>query len=282
MDGLKLDIVPTSDTFVYLEERKSYHFERENETVMMEQVSSNCFKVNATLGTKFKNNLSRHLVVSLTDIEEKYFPESVTAYFTSEDNVYGIFNQEWLDGQAFDQSVKLGHRVDVILKPQECKYLDNDLQCSHETFFEQWMKYFESANHTNCLKNCAPYSFLVSDDISICPWEDFDDTLQRQCVWLAFYETYENAKSTFKRPCHILEYQGKETYAKKDQEYQFRLTYKFAPPEMTIEHQEHLLFDVFGLIGNVGGTLGMCIGFSFIGMGSSILDFIKNWVLASY
>ena len=202
--------------------------------------------------------------------------------FTSEENVYGIFNQEWLDGQAFDQTVQLGHRVDVILKPQEYKYLDDDSQCAHETFFEQWIKHLESVSYTHCLKYCAPHSFLVSDKLFICPWADFDDTQQRLCVWWAFAETYKDAKSTFKRPCHILEYQGKETYDRKDQEYQFILTYRFAPPYMTTEHQEHLLFDVIGLIGNVGGTLGMCIGFSFIGMVSSILEFIKTRVLASF
>ena len=54
------------------------------------------------------------------------------------------------------------------------------------------------------------------------------------------------------------------------------LTYTLAQPEMTVEYQERLVFDEVGMIGSVGGTLGMCIGFSFSGITSTILDFITS------
>ena len=57
------------------------------------------------------------------------------------------------------------------------------------------------------------------------------------------------------------------------------LEYSFAPPFMTSVQQEYLIFDVTGMIGSVGGTLGMCIGFSFSGVTTKVLDFIKARIL---
>ena len=44
-------------------------------------------------------------------------------------------------------------------------------------------------------------------------------------------------------------------------------------------YEEYLIYDGLGLIGSVGGTLGMCVGFSFSSVINSIvsfLSFIKN------
>ena len=80
-----------------------------------------------------------------------------------------------------------------------------------------------------------------------------------------------------KRPCNVLEYSGVTTldfpYWLSDR---FHITYKFAAPKMTVFYQERLVFDVIGVMGSVGGTLGMCIGFSFSGMSSNIFGFIKS------
>ena len=54
------------------------------------------------------------------------------------------------------------------------------------------------------------------------------------------------------------------------------LGYRFTTPMMTTVYQEYLIFDMVGLIGSVGGTLGMCIGFSFSGVTSSVLDFLES------
>ena len=54
--------------------------------------------------------------------------------------------------------------------------------------------------------------------------------------------------------------------------------YNFLPPAMTVHYQERLVFDLVGMIGSVGGTLGMCIGFSFSGITSDFLNFLKSKV----
>ena len=47
---------------------------------------------------------------------------------------------------------------------------------------------------------------------------------------------------------------------------------------MTIVYEEYLIYDVISMIGSVGGTLGMCIGFSFTGVLSILMKMIKNGI----
>ena len=84
-------------------------------------------------------------------------------------------------------------------------------------------------------------------------------------------------KDEHKRPCNVLEYSGVTTldfpFWLSDR---FHITYKFAAPKMTVFYQERLVFDVIGVMGSVGGTLGMCIGFSYTGITSTILEFLQS------
>ena len=51
--------------------------------------------------------------------------------------------------------------------------------------------------------------------------------------------------------------------------------YSIAPPKTVVVHQEYLIYDTIGLIGSVGGTLGMFIGFSFSGTISQIITYLS-------
>ena len=65
----------------------------------------------------------------------------------------------------------------------------------------------------------------------------------------------------------------------------FSFAYDFVPPESTNDvrskqifkkiKKEYLLTNEISLVGNVGGTLGMFVGFSFIGTSESILAIIQ-------
>ena len=89
------------------------------------------------------------------------------------------------------------------------------------------------------------------------------------------------------KPCSILYYQGKVTLKQKyprsyvasehrDEAARIKFSYGFASPELVDVHQEFLVYDTIGMIGSVGGTLGMCIGFSFTSSISFVLNVIKK------
>ena len=54
-----------------------------------------------------------------------------------------------------------------------------------------------------------------------------------------------------------------------------QLQYTFAPPFKSKIQQEYLIYNMAGMIGSVGGTLGMCIGFSFSGVTTNLLEYIQ-------
>ena len=54
------------------------------------------------------------------------------------------------------------------------------------------------------------------------------------------------------------------------------MKFQFGYPGMTLHYTEGYVLDVLGFVGSVGGTHGMCIDFSFIGLTSTVLDFIKS------
>ena len=60
-----------------------------------------------------------------------------------------------------------------------------------------------------------------------------------------------------------------------------KVIYKFALPIKVKIYEEYLITDVITLIGSVGGTLSLFIGFSIINIVNNIMDFIKS-IIESY
>ena len=89
------------------------------------------------------------------------------------------------------------------------------------------------------------------------------------------------AKDNLLKPCSLLQYKsvGATWYNPKPNEAIFRVTFH-RPPRVTVK-DEYLIYDMLTMIGAVGGTLGLFIGFSFHdllqGIWSSCTS--KVWVL---
>ena len=64
-----------------------------------------------------------------------------------------------------------------------------------------------------------------------------------------------------------------DSWERKPNDSIFSLNLRFAPSLTTTVYEEYLIYDIFGMmIGSVGGTLGIFIGFSF----SEILSLITH------
>ena len=77
------------------------------------------------------------------------------------------------------------------------------------------------------------------------------------------------------RSCRINAYSGKITYTEvvKDR---FAICYYYLPPATKEVAEEYLIYDIIGVIGAVGGTLGLCIGFSIFGNNTFIQQSFKK------
>ena len=87
------------------------------------------------------------------------------------------------------------------------------------------------------------------------------------------------------KACKYLDYHGEETWTTKLSPYNYDIedfnathafSYQFDPPESVSVYEEYIICDEITLIGSVGGTLGLCIGFSFSKVVSVIINFIRN------
>ena len=115
------------------------HFETTNESVQVVKLNRECFKINSSIGLPLQREYFKVISLELDfNIYEETLPKKISIYFTSEENAYGAFNFVWKDGEAFEKNMKLGEYDVIELTPYEYFYLDDNDQCSHNSFIQQW------------------------------------------------------------------------------------------------------------------------------------------------
>ena len=122
----------------------------------------------------------------------------------------------------------------------------------------------------NCTKNCFPSPMVSSgpfDKSLICETESEQD-----CSW----DNFDYYGANCSKSCSIVQYTGRIDFWGDSEsnldDLSFTLNLRFAPPLTSTVYQEYIVYDIFGMIGTVGGTLGIFIGFSC----SSLLTFITD------
>ena len=86
------------------------------------------------------------------------------------------------------------------------------------------------------------------------------------------------------KSCSVLEYTGfvdytgsnGAVYKQKTNEHYFSLTIRYKPPAMVTLHEEYLIIDFYGMVGIVGGTLGLFVGFSFFDVITYLMSFLQK------
>ena len=92
-----------------------------NISMLLTKISDNCMKLNASLTSPFPEGKIVQIGLKLNS----YMPDKLHAYFTSEENSYGIFHKEWFDGNVFQEEMTLDHMKEIYLTPTEHKFLEN-------------------------------------------------------------------------------------------------------------------------------------------------------------
>ena len=270
------DFNPRGRVYATLEENTTMRLPGANESIILNQVKSDCFRVKLIPGPTIKNG-NRYFQVKFTDRE----PSAVFAYFVSEDNSYGQYNGDWYDGKPYRTVILPGHFVKLDIRQKKYTYVNHDEKCSNQTFVEQWMPYLLKANFSKSPKKCANNLMLASNELPLCGWGSGQNAKNRHGAQKVIYDSYTNFRKKIghKRPCKVIEYTGETTSDNvKHSKNTFVMRFQFGSPGMTIHYTERLVFDLVGMVGSVGGTLGMCIGFSFSGLTSTVLDSIKSRV----
>ena len=110
---------------------------------------------------------------------------------------------------------------------------------------------------------CLPIDFwnhlkLSNNSLPVC------ETPQNSSVWYFLEDLLAEQKENCPKRCNMLHYNGKvdSLIGIVPNEYLVEFEYFFSLNEVEIQ-KEYLVYDINDLIGFVGGTLGLFVGFSF-------------------
>ena len=127
-------------------------------------------------------------------------------------------------------------------------------------------------NENKCLDRCFPISL---QNLSIC--KNYEDLMCTQSIIGKYL--LKDIKSCPK-PCFIHEYFGEESLnykqSKKGNDTEFKFLYRFNEAKPTTSYEEYFVYDWIATTGSIGGTLGLCIGFSFRNVVIWLLNFIQK------
>ena len=220
-----------------------------------------CYKISSKNYLMRKGETRKIEVVFSDELENRLdLPDQVEFFFTSSANAYGVLMGSWMDGKPFSVTNKLLDYKTISLNPQMFKYLDEKAPCTETSFYEMWGKVYQDQLQRECNISCSPISLPMANH-SLCEW-----TWNEECPYYLSFRSFKNflKSENYSRPCTILQYEGRvESIWKADDNFTSIVEYKFEPPEITTIYEEYFICDITSMIGSVGGTLGMCIGFSF-------------------
>ena len=262
-----------------------------NETLNLRRLQC-CYKMTST-DTYYIHTNKEIRIIDITfspQLAIEKLPTRVFFYFTSEKNVYGIESGAFFDGHPY--KVKLETQFQTVkrftkhvnVKPTMIQYLRSKSECKDESFWETFEPVYVEDMKASCANPCSPLGlpegtldFCLTEEDWNCSNSQFDTTLRREI-------------NVDVLPCEKIEYQG-ERITDSDVEKainavnytgnpQAKLMYEFRSPETMTVSEEYYIMSMVNMVGSIGGTLGMCIGFSFSGILSTIIDFTRSRIVA--
>ena len=237
----------------------------------------NCYKIRSILSNGYMIKDSTIIQINFnTSINEGDLPSSLQSFFTSENNAYGIVTNMWKNGKVTRVHINKGMAKDVILKAKEHRYLQTNNRCSKESFYECLSKKIMEAKLEDPAEKCTSVSLPF---LPMCEKDTINGNISGW-EYINHLKKFNNGNKCLIKLCTTLEYSGEETYNEKLKSKNITVAfgYLFSSNSTTV-YEEYLIYDVISAIGSVGGTLGMCIGFSFTGLISYLIHFIQYGIM---
>ena len=208
---------------------------------------------------------------------------------TSFDNSLGHIFRKNKDGERLNFQIDGNQFKQFSIKPESYKFLPETSKCHQESYYDCLALELDKFdfNQTSCTTKCIPGMFSYGKNYSTPFCQNLeDDTCARDIFNNIKYKIENNFTNIVnlrcKHACTILQYSGKEV-AKIPvvSEFSFadvylgRYQFENVDNKMKVFNQ-YLIYDSMAMIGSVGGTFGMFIGFSMTGVISSIIEFFKE------
>ena len=90
----------------------------------------------------------------------------------------------------------------------------------------------------------------------------------------------EMQRSNLHKPCTKLQYKYDSTVWKSSpHDNQAKFEVKFLSPARVKVKEEYLIYNLVSMVSAIGGTMGLCIGFSFTQVSSFLLEYLKLGII---
>ena len=235
----------------------------------------NCYKLTTILTNQYmieQKQLTDILIYFNQSITEEKFPKEAKLFLTSEKNSYGIVISDWRNGKVTRSASDRGQHKGFYLKPVQHSYETTNPKCSHESFHDCMSKSIAAI-----LKGSQSQCSAVS--MPLLPICKINKTIEEEKeFWEAWHKSDDQCFSNVN--CIILEYSADKVFSLESE--QENITFKFTyrmPTNSTTIYEEYWIYDEINAIASVGGTLGMCIGFSFTSLVSSLINILQYLLL---
>ena len=232
------------------------------------QFQGYCYNLTSVLTNKYMmKQLTEIMIYFNESIIEENLPTNLKIYITSEKNSYGISFSDWKNGKVMKASVAPNMFKGINLTPEQHNYMTMNSRCSNDPYYECLARLiFMNLKGSKC----SPFSL---PSLPVCKENDN--------IWESefFYVLQNVSDQCTTKLCTILEYSGEETFYEAIPDLVKKATFGFSyqiSSNATKLYDEYLIYDAINTIASVGGTLGMCIGFSFTGLISSTINIFKE------
>ena len=217
-------------------------------------------------------------------------PKGIKMNIASETNVYGtLLSDTFVEGNIVDfhwsNDIGLKEITMMSLNQKNNQYLPETSNCTEISFYQCMAdKVFGVITHEDCPKKCIPpfyqsilnlatnktqFDLCKDHQSNKCLGEKITQRLQeelrledchRSCIQIDYFAKVKNTNSLRR---FWPEYMSKE------------ICYRFETTVVTIE-EEYLIFGFPDMIGSVGGSLGLFLGFSFFDQINSVIEMIHQ------
>ena len=193
---------------------------------------------------------------------------------TANNNSHCGYGLNFNDGDTSDVFAKPGEQKLMVVNPEKYIYSSDIGKCRDISYNEEIFRKTTETMKKKCGKLCKPKKYWTCiHDIKNHSIPECKTKAEETC----FDEIEEmQADKVLKKACTKLQYSN--TLVRSTFKYFFnKISFKvnFPNPPETVVKEEYLLFDLISMIGAVGGTLGLCIGFSFMEVAGSIMELLE-------
>ena len=129
---------------------------------------------------------------------------------------------------------------------------------------------------------CLPQTIKSIGNVDLSTFETCNKSSNEDAIWdYLNSDIYQNLDDdTCPKLCKIQEYSGKIDYnddktTSETETNTLLLHLRYSRPHTVTLSEEYLIYDSIGMVGSVGGTLGMFIGFSFYDLVVRMANFFR-------